>query len=245
MIVVVIVWKFALGCGSKHHFQSHSFRGVCLIDAPLATPHAWNAMACPQKENILQWVHFQLPVLVKSRKNLLNEPGHVAIDGVFDHSICFIPKTAHVSKHNDKFWKHCFKSRKNKFSEKTLEVPLDTPNTVKQHNNHNLFESTCLGTKTRSPNASWNWHAPSRFSKARPLIVTANVCPFSKKKKKQQNLTGHVYGAAFWPTSRQSFSGADSGALSGTHTGHVWKIRGTVQKMRGHAPKIKGHVFGN
>ena len=48
-----------------------------------------------------------------------------------------------------------------------------------------------------------------------------------------------------WRIRRQSFSGANTGALSCAHTGHVWKIRGHSPKIKGHAPKIKGHAFGN
>ena len=118
--------------------------------------------------------------------------------------------------------KTLFLVTKKRRSGKTLEMPLETLNTVKQH-------SRCLGTKRWSPEVFWNWHAPSCFSKAHPLMVTANFCHFFRGN--QQKISGHVYGATPWPTRGQSFSGADTGAVSGAHTGHVGKTRG-------HRPKI-------
>ena len=74
--------------------------------------------------------------------------------------------------------------------------------------------------------------------------MTPNVRQFfDRKNSKKLRVT--LTGRPLWPTRRQSFSGADTGALSGAHTGHVSKIRGHRPKIQGHVPKMKGHAFGN
>ena len=206
------LWNHAFVCGSKRHFQSHNFCGANLIDAPLATPSAWSAMPCPQEQRNLQWIHFQLPARVQSHKisqaNLtwLQYVAFVIIRSVY---------TKRCKRRNTMEMFENIVLLAQKSSEKTKKMPMHTQ-LCQTKQQPQLAWTQLLENKEALAKSSWSWHVPSCFSKARPLIV----------KEKQQTVTGHIYGATPWPTRRQSFSGADTGALAGAHTGHVSKIRG-------------------
>ena len=205
MIVVVICWNLPFICGSKHHFHSQSSCGTNLSDAPPCFTTCTERYALHSKnKTILQLFHYHLPVRVLSHKHLPNKPCPPVIYRCFDHSFCFIPKIQNV-KSQGKF-------------EKTTTTCM-IPNAWEQSGNRR----THLGAGMHS-------HvSPKRAL----LIVTANVCHFSQEKT-EKTITGHVYRATLWPTRCQSCTGADTAALSGAHSGHVWNA-----KLGGHRPKIR------
>ena len=161
---IIVHWLFLICCGRclevrflwlKHHFQSHNFCGTALIDAPFATPHAWNATHCPQKQKYVNESIFSC--LFVSNHTKVCQKNLVSLQYMVSLIIRTVLSQKYKRQNTMKIRKFVFLLQK-KVIPKNLEVPLDTLNTVKQHSNHNLLEPRCLarslGTKRRSPKAS-------------------------------------------------------------------------------------------
>ena len=160
--------------------------------------------------------------------------------GVFDHSILFIPKIANIEPLRKILKTHFLVARK---------PPRNAPG----HTQH--------GQTTQQPQLAWalmfgnkkaiaknisNVACTVLFLQGAPLNCDRLFLPLFRRQnstKLRVTITGRP--ATPWPTRRQSFSGANTGALSGAHTGHAWIIRGHGPKIKGHALKIRGHASGS
>ena len=168
-----------------------------------------------------------------------------AIRGVFDHSICFIPKDANVEA-QWKILKTLFLLAKERFSEKHEKCAW-TPNTVKQNSSHSLFEPRCLGTRgARQKHLKLECTV---LFKARPLIVTPNFCQFfagKNSKKLRVTFTGRPLG----PHAGNRLVAQIRARLVARIRVTFRKLGVTVQKLRVTSRKlrvtlsgIRGHKF--